>query len=155
MVKSLGTTVKLEQTNLLNVHLTDKKDKNYSSTYSKLLRPELQEMFSISEKVGYAKRSRVGSNSSSESTYLMILTDMGILLLDTSKFEFKAFIPLLGSKLRTSAGYRSETKGGAVFVLEVVLGDGSDKEVLVFSSMGDRQEWITKILKVREKSIGI
>jgi len=155
VVKSLGTTVKLEQTNLLNVHLTDKKDKNYSSTYSKLLRPELQEMFSISEKVGYAKRSRVGSNSSSESTYLMILTDMGILLLDTSKFEFKAFIPLLGSKLRTSAGYRSETKGGAVFVLEVVLGDGSDKEVLVFSSMGDRQEWITKILKVREKSIGI
>ena len=155
MLKTFNATVKLEQTNLLNVHLTDKKDKNYSSTYSKLLRPELQEMFSISEKVGYAKRSRVGSNSSSEATYLLILTDMGVLLLDTSKFEFKAFIPLLGAKLRTSAGYRSENKGGAVFVLEVVFGDGSDKEVLTFSSMGDRQEWITKILKVREKSIGI
>lgn len=155
MVKSLGIAVKLEQTNLLNVHLTDKKDKNYSSTYSKLLRPELQEMFGISEKVGYAKRSRIGSNSASEATFLMILTDMGILLLDPSKFEFKAFIPLLGSKLRTSSGFRSEAKGGAVFVVEVVFGDGSDKEVLSFSSMGDRQEWITKILKVREKSIGI
>lgn len=155
VIKHLGHSVKLEQTNILTVHLVDKKDKKYSSTSDSLLRPELQEMFTISEKVGYARRARIGSGSSSEQVYLMILTDMGLLLLDTSKFEFKGFIPVLGAKLRTNKDAKNESKGEVTYLLEIAVPNCQDKDVVYFSSQFDKQEWVTKILKIRDRSISI
>ncbi len=83
------------------------------------------------------------------------MCDMGLLLLDTAKFEFKAFIPLVGTRLRGTNAMRTDAKGGGVYILEVILSNSQDKETLVFSSEGDKQEWTTKIMKIQERAIGI
>jgi hypothetical protein len=154
-MKSVGTNCRVEITN--NIVVTNRFNvvKNYSSSYDPMLRPEFQEMFRISEKVGYVRRSRKGNDSVDEQAYLMILTDMGLLLLDTKKFNFKGFIPLLGTKLKNTSQLRQDVKGGAVYSVDVVMANSNDREILVFSSETDKQEWTTKILKIQEKSLNL
>lgn len=154
-VKSMGHSIRVEIGNNISIVNSHMKTQTFSSTYNPLLRPEFQEMFRLSEKVGYIKRARHGSSSVAETAYLCIMCDMGLLLLDTAKFEFKAFVPLLGTRLRGTSSMRSETKGGGVYSIDVILSNSQDKETLVFSSEGDKQEWTTKILKIQERSIGI
>lgn len=154
-MKSVGHNCRVEITNNISVTNRFNETKNYSSQFDPMLRPEFQEMFRVSEKVGYCKRSRKGNQSSSEETYLMILTDMGLLLLDTKKFDFKGFIPLLGTKLKNTSQMRMDVKGGAVYSVDVVMANSNDREILVFSSETDKQEWTTKILKIQEKSLSV
>lgn len=154
-VKSIGCNVRVEIGNNISVLNRHNKTQVFSSTYNPLLRPEFQEMFRISEKVGYLKRIRHGHSSVSETAYLCILCDMGLLLLDTSKFEFKAFVPLLGTKLKNTSIMRTEVKGGGVYSIDVILSASTDRETLIFASEADKQEWTTKILKIQEKSIGV
>lgn len=153
IMKSIGHNCRVEISNSLTVLNRHNETKKFSTTFDPMLRPEYQEMFRISEKVGYVKRSKKGS---SESAFLMILTDMGLLLLDTSKFEFKGFIPLLGTKIRNTSSLRKDVKGGAVYSVEVFSPSaGSERETLIFSSETDKQEWTTKILKIQEKSVNL
>lgn len=154
-MKSIGHNCRVEITNNISVTNRFNETKNYSSSYDPMLRPEYQEMFRISEKVGYVRRSRKGHQNLSEEAYLMILTDMGLLLLDTKKFDFKGFIPLLGTKLKNTSQLRVDVKGGAVYSVDVIMANTSDKEILVFSSETDKQEWTTKILKIQEKSLSL
>lgn len=153
IMKSVGHNCRVEITNNISVTNRFNETKNYSSSYDPMLRPEFQEMFRISEKVGYVRRSHKGTKNLSEKAYLMILTDMGLLLLDTSKFEFEGFIPLLGTKLKNTSQLRQDAKGGAVYSVDVMTMNGNDRDILVFSSETDKQEWTTKILKIQEKSL--
>ena len=149
-------SVRVENTNNISVLNRKHEMKNYSSTSDLLLRPDLQEMFRVSEKVGYVKRIVKNMIGTSEEAFLMILTDMGLLLLDTNKFDFKGFIPLLGTKLRSNTSHlRQEAKGGIVCSLDIVVPGAPTKETIVFSSEVDKQEWTTKMMKVQEKSITV
>lgn len=150
IMKSIGHNCRVEISNSLTVLNRFNETKKFSSTDDPMLRPEFQEMFRISEKVGYLKRFKKGS---SETAFLMILTDMGLLLLDTSKFEFKGFIPLLGTKLQNTSILRKDVKGGAVYSVEVYSPNSTARESLIFSSETDKQEWTTKILKIQERSV--
>lgn len=152
VMKAMGHNCRVEITNTIAVLNRFNQTKNFSTTHDHMLRPEYQEMFRISEKVGYVKRSIKGG---SEKAYLMILTDMGLLLLSTTKFDFQGFIPLLGTKLKNTSILRKDMKGGAVYSVDVYSPGMMDRDTLVFSSETDKQEWTTKILKIQEKSINL
>jgi hypothetical protein len=141
----------VEITNNIMVLNRFNKLQSFSSTHDGILKPEYQEMFSISEKVGYVKRKEKGFMSSNDVTNLFVLTDMGLLILDTSRYEFKGFIPLLGTKLKVQV--LPEDKKQNTNQLYVFYSNNKDFEALVFSSQVDKQEWATKILKIQERSI--
>lgn len=155
VTKALGHSVRVELSNSITILNRFNKTQNFSTAYDHLLRPEFQEMFRVAEKVGYIRRLRVGPTPTPETNYLVVLTDMGLLLLDSTKFEFRAFIPLLGVKLRHSSHMRQDAKGGGVHMVEVAAPGCSDRDVLLFLSDADRQEWISKMLKVQEKAISV
>lgn len=148
----LNLSVKIEINNQLTVQTRLKAVKKYDTEYDKLFRPELQEMFKVSPMCGYIKRSKHGSSPVSEASYLAILSDFGILLLDISKFDFKGFVPVLGTHLKNTSSIRKDVKGGVIYSIDIILGTLSEKETLVFSSEADKQEWTTKIIKTQEKN---
>lgn len=109
-------------------------------------------MIRVSEISGYVKKKEIKTFSTNDEPYLMILTEVGLLLLDTEKFNFKGFIPILGTKLKDNSAFRQDVKGGSVYSVEIILSGAANKETLVFSSLADKQEWVNKIMKIQNRA---
>lgn len=152
VVKNLNLKVRIEQSNKLTIINRFNESKSYSSTSDQLLRPEYQEMIRVSEISGYVKRKEVKTFSTTDEPYLMVLTEVGLLLLETEKFNFKGFIPVLGTKLKDNSAFRQDVKGGTVYSVEIILSGAANKETLVFSSLADKQEWVNKLMKVQHRA---
>ena len=138
-----------------------KKMREFDLNNDSLFRPEFQEMFRVSEKVGFLRRYVHGVINGTTKNYISVLTDVGLLLLEEDKvsrififqLEFKHFLPLLGTKLRNS---KLDVKNKSSFFaidIKLVSGNINNIETLIFESDIDKQEWVTKIRKVQEKAI--
>lgn len=136
MSKSLQLTVinKHNQTN------------TYDMMYDKKFRFNVQLLFNYVEKVGITKIFYENFLWSSQDYFIMILTNIGIILLNVEDMKFKHFIPLIGTYIRTTVRTKLQT-GLAVDIYNTIHSDEFD--TLIFGSCHDAQDWVTKIHKVQ------
>ena len=106
-------------------------------------RPECQKLFNFCKKVGYIniiKSNFIGSSKATER--LAVLTNLGIIILNLSKYEFKDFIPLTFCKLAKHKSIRHS--------FLIVYDNGKVGGSLEFKSKADEREWTNSILRVMD-----
>ena len=62
---------------------------------------------------------------------------------------------MLGTRIYNTSILRTDVKGGGVYSTAVIMSISTDRENLIYSSEADKQEWTSKIHKVREKAEGL
>ena len=80
-------------------------------------------MFTIAEMKGFMKMVKPGIISSKIETLLMVLTNVGLIVMDSYKFEPKSFIPLHGSRV-VDSGYGKEKDSRTVAISIIFKGNG-------------------------------
>lgn len=108
-----------------------------------LFRPDLQAMFSKALKVGYLRKAPM-KNHTTVHTYLVVLSDLGLVMLDPdSKLGFLDFLPLVGAEIKEVVT-GGEEEG---YPADIILGTADREDYrIVFGSSHERNSWYTQCL---------
>lgn len=120
--------------------------------YDKKFRWDIQMMYNYIEKVGVVLRytEKAISFFSTAEYCIMILTSVGLLLVEVATMKFLIFVPLIGTYLRDTT--RTDVKFKfAIDIYNVMYSD--EFETLYFGSALDKQDWITKIQKIQKSGL--
>lgn len=138
--QKLNHFIKIDSKERISTHNRFNKLKSINTNLH--FKPECQKLFNRCRKIGFINKISFNEILKTKSTsgILAVLTDLGIILMSVTKFEFRDFIPLTYCRLMTHKSIKD--------CFAIQYQNGIFGGVLQFKSAADKQEWVNIIQRV-------